>query len=393
MREVGRGGMGVVYEAEQESLGRRVALKVLRSHRLHDPKILIRFHREAKAAGRLHHTNIVPVFGVGEHEGVHFYVMQFIRGLALDAVLAELRRLRGRGRIPTAARIVRLILAGASKLTVTDLAQSLATGRFIAAPPIEPALNAVNEKPSSGGAGSSATLLGQSAFSTPTDSTRVYARSVARVGIQVAEALDYAHQHGILHRDIKPSNLLLDAHGMIWVTDFGLAKIDSDSDLTRTGDIVGTIRYMAPERFEGRCDVRADVYALGLTLYEFLARRPAFVAEDRHELIRQVTQEEPRALRRPTPRFLAIWARSCRRPLPRSLDGGIRRRANWARTCNASWPTARSWHGGRTDRERLALVAAKPGGRRNGHRVPAGYPCWFRGRDEPVDPGGEPCGE
>ena len=97
LREVGRGGMGVVYEAEQESLGRRVALKVLRSHRLHDPKILIRFHREAKAAARLHHTNIVPVFGVGEHEGVHFYVMQFIRGLALDAVLAEVRRLRGPG--------------------------------------------------------------------------------------------------------------------------------------------------------------------------------------------------------------------------------------------------------------------------------------------------------
>jgi serine/threonine protein kinase len=98
----------------------------------------------------------------------------------------------------------------------------------------------------------------------------------------VAEALDYAHQHGILHRDIKPSNLLLDAHGTVWVTDFGLAKVASDSDLTRTGDVVGTIRYMAPERFEGRCDVRADLYALGITLYELLACRPAFDAEDRH---------------------------------------------------------------------------------------------------------------
>ena len=93
LREVGRGGMGVVYEAEQESLGRRVALKVLRSHQLLDPGLLVRFHREAKAAARLHHTNIVPVFGVGEHEGVHFYVMQFIPGLALDAVLDEIRRL------------------------------------------------------------------------------------------------------------------------------------------------------------------------------------------------------------------------------------------------------------------------------------------------------------
>ena len=126
-------------------------------------------------------------------------------------------------------------------------------------------------------------------------------RSVARVGLQVAEALDYAHQHGILHRDIKPSNLLLDAHGMVWVTDFGLAKVASDSDLTRTGDVVGTIRYMAPERFEGRCDVRADIYALGLTLYELLALRPAFEAEDRHALIRQMTQEEPRPLRQVDP--------------------------------------------------------------------------------------------
>jgi WD40 repeat protein len=88
---------------------------------------------------------------------------------------------------------------------------------------------------------------------------------------------------------------------MIWVTDFGLAKIESDSDLTRTGDIVGTIRYLAPERFAGRCDARADVYALGLTLYELLARRPAFEAEDRHSLIRQVTQDEPRRLRQVDP--------------------------------------------------------------------------------------------
>ena len=96
LREVGRGGMGVVYEAEQESLGRRVALKVLCSHRLLDPKTLVRFHREAKAAARLHHTNIVPVFGVGECEDVHFYVMQFIRGLPLDAVLREIGRLKGK---------------------------------------------------------------------------------------------------------------------------------------------------------------------------------------------------------------------------------------------------------------------------------------------------------
>jgi hypothetical protein len=94
LREIGRGGMGVVYEAQQLSLGRHVALKVLPSHALLDPRHLSRFRREAKAAARLHHTNIVPVFGVGEQDGLHYYVMQFIQGLGLDVVLDELRRLR-----------------------------------------------------------------------------------------------------------------------------------------------------------------------------------------------------------------------------------------------------------------------------------------------------------
>ena len=128
------------------------------------------------------------------------------------------------------------------------------------------------------GSSSSVTLPGESDLSAATDSARRYVRSVARIGEQVAEALEYAHQQGTLHRDIKPSNLLLDAHGTVWVTDFGLAKATGDDDLTHTGDIVGTVRYMAPERFRGRCDARSDVYALGLTLYEMLAFRPAFPA-------------------------------------------------------------------------------------------------------------------
>ncbi len=102
-----------------------------------------------------------------------------------------------------------------------------------------------------------------------------------RIGIQVAEALEYAHQQGILHRDIKPANLLLDAQGQIWVTDFGLAKAQDSDELTRTGDIVGTLKYMAPERFNGWSDPRSDVYALGATLYEMLTLRPAFEESDR----------------------------------------------------------------------------------------------------------------
>ncbi len=137
-----------------------------------------------------------------------------------------------------------------------------------------------------------------SGVSTLAETDRRFAQSVARIGVQVAEALAHAHGQGILHRDIKPSNLLLDREGNVWVTDFGLAKATGAEDLTHTGDIIGTVRYMAPERFQGTGDARADLYALGLTLYELLALRPAFDDTDRASLIRQVTQEDPPRLRR-----------------------------------------------------------------------------------------------
>ena len=116
---------------------------------------------------------------------------------------------------------------------------------------------------------------------------------MAQIGFQVADGVDYAHKQGILHRDIKPSNLLLDSRGTAWVTDFGLAKADDQQNLTHTGDILGTLRYMPPEAFAGKYDARGDVYSLGLTLYELLAFRPAFDQKDRGTLIRQVTHEEP----------------------------------------------------------------------------------------------------
>ena len=115
---------------------------------------------------------------------------------------------------------------------------------------------------------------------------------MARLGVQASEALDYAAQQGVLHRDVKPSNLLLDVRGTLWVTDFGLAKLSDSEDLTQTGDILGTLRYMAPERFQGQSDVRSDVYGLGLTLYELLALRPAFEETDRSRLIDMVTRAE-----------------------------------------------------------------------------------------------------
>jgi WD40 repeat protein/serine/threonine protein kinase/tetratricopeptide (TPR) repeat protein len=315
LREVGRGGMGVVYEAEQESLGRRVALKVLPAGALSDRKQVRRFEREARAAARLHHTNIVPVFGVGQHEGTHFYVMQFIHGQGLDAVLRELKRLRD----ARSARPGQGAAAGRTgrQHSAAIIAQSLATGRFAAsgpspgqgdgdgdrsagtatAPWAAPA-SRLDLTPIELGGAEPSSGSGSSGISSMPETDRRYALGVARIGVQVAEALAYAHAQGILHRDIKPSNLLLDRNGNVWVADFGLAKGTGADDLTHTGDIVGTVRYMAPERFRGEGDARADVYALGLTLYELLALRPAYDESDRASLIRQVTQEDAPRLRK-----------------------------------------------------------------------------------------------
>ena len=297
LRVVGRGGMGVVYEAEQESLGRRVALKVMAGHRLSDPMLLARFAREARAAARLHHTNIVPVFGVGEAEGVHYYVMQFIQGQGLDAVLNELKRLEAaqEGRLDSTAERV-------GEVSAADVARSLLAGRFSVLGTASADSGDLPSSEAESGPGAAGTS------SLASSGPSAYARSVARIGLQAAEGLAYAHEQGILHRDIKPSNLLLDAHGIVWITDFGLAKATTDDDLTHTGDIIGTIRYMAPERFQGRCDARSDVYGLGLTLYELLAKRPAFDEADRGKLIKQVTESEPPGLlklNRALPRDLA----------------------------------------------------------------------------------------
>jgi WD40 repeat protein/serine/threonine protein kinase len=322
LREVGRGGMGVVYEAEQVSLGRRVALKVLPRHVAQDYKTLARFRREARSAAQLHHTNIVPVFEVGKGGDVSYFAMQFIQGQGLDVVIEELRRLKegahppdGSRKVqrpgvvipsgPTAAapspsrqvsRMAELLLTGLfapwspggeSRETTAALADHLERDEVIALPASDPALVTLSS-PSS-----SVVLPGGSQLSAAEPGRWMYFRSVAQIGRQVAGGLAYAHARGIVHRDIKPSNLLLDTEGVVWISDFGLAKA-SDDDLTQTGDILGTVRYMAPERFQGEGDGRADVYALGLTLYELLTLRPAFDSSNRLKLIEQVKTEEPK---------------------------------------------------------------------------------------------------
>jgi WD40 repeat protein/serine/threonine protein kinase len=261
VREIGRGGMGVVYEAEQISLGRRVALKVLPFAGALDPKQLQRFKNEAQAAAHLHHQNIVPVHAVGCERGVHYYAMQFIEGRTLAAVIHDLRQRGG--------------------------------------------LQAGNSVPSTGYAVPAADTGPRAAFSTELGAkSPAFFRTVANLGIQAAQALEYAHSQGIIHRDIKPANLLIDSPGNVWITDFGLARAQGDAGLTMTGDLVGTMRYMSPEQAEGQhflVDHRTDIYSLGVTLYELLTLEPAFPGNDRQELLRQITDEEPHSPRQVNP--------------------------------------------------------------------------------------------
>jgi serine/threonine protein kinase len=289
LREIGRGGMGIVYEAEQLSLNRRVALKILPFAAALDPKQLQRFKNEAQAAAQLHHTNIVPVFGVGCERGVHYYAMQFIEGRTLAAVVAELRQQIGLDK-------------GDSSAAPSPVAQDLLSGRLAPVkrvqgegPPTTPYVPCEPARAPIGDTTPRADLSTERSIT-----TAAYLRTVAHLGAQAAKALEHAHQLGVVHRDIKPANLLIDIRGNLWITDFGLAHCQSQAGLTMTGDLVGTLRYMSPEQALAKrllIDHRTDIYSLGVTLYELLTLEPAFGGNDREELLQQIAFHEPLALR------------------------------------------------------------------------------------------------
>jgi len=237
VREIGRGGMGVVFEARQGQWKRPVAVKML-PWRIGEalPGWKTRFQEEAQTIARLRHRNIVPVYTFVEHEGYCYYVMQLVDGLSLDRVLAGIA---DPAVLPQSA---------------AALAKRLAVGHWT---------------------------------------------SAAKIAVQVALALEHAHSFGVLHNDIKPANLLFDTAGQILVTDFCAHRLRTDfEEQTERGS--GTYRYLAPERLLGPGDVRSDVYSLGVTLYELITLKPAFGAQDRMELLDQLTQSQfpaPRSFR------------------------------------------------------------------------------------------------
>ena len=276
MREIGRGGMGIVYEALQLSLGRRVALKVLPFAATFDAKHLQRFHNEAQAAAQLHHTNIVPVYAVGCERGVHFYAMQLIEGQSLATVIHQIKRQESQARGERSTIPIERADGGTatgSFVTVSGIGQRAAEVDLETDSPLSVALTAQRSN--------------RHAKFFPT---------VAKFMVQAAEAVEYAHQSGIVHRDIKPANLLVDVHNRLWITDFGLAQFHADAGLTQTGDILGTLRYMSPEQASGTkvLDHRTDVYSLGATLYELVTLEPIFPGRNRQELLQQIINEEPR---------------------------------------------------------------------------------------------------
>lgn len=287
VREIGRGGMGVVYEAVQRSLNRRVALKVISGLISGNSKHGARFRREAEAAASLHHTNIVPIYGIGEDHGMQYYAMQLIEGVTLHDVIECLRNNEVDSTLIGEAAHRMLSKANTEMTTPSSAEGSTATN-----PVSEARVRASKE----------ATVAVEEAkpeFTTPIAQTRMewmaeeapkseksepvshrkltreYYRNVARTVANTANALSYAHHQRVLHRDIKPANLLLDREGTVWITDFGLARrTDLDAE-TQTGEILGTLRYMAPEQIAGSGDTRVDIYSLGLTLFELLTLKPA----------------------------------------------------------------------------------------------------------------------
>ena len=251
VREIGRGGMGVVFEALEGSIERRVAVKLLPWRISMVPHRQERFEREAQTIAKLRHSNIVPIFRFGRHEDYAYYVMQYVESVNLDHIIGAL-----------------------SERQQVSPAQE------------------IRDEVGESSSGESWTHEGADRKKLKQDSWKAF----ARIGLQVAQALRHAHRMGVLHNDVKPGNLLIDASGKVFVTDFGLAEplIPDSSEVDES--VNGTLRYMAPERFEGVFDETSDVYSLGITLFELVAQQSAFETDSQVGLITAIAAGEVRSV-------------------------------------------------------------------------------------------------
>lgn len=254
IEQIGQGGMGVVYSGRHEGLGGLVAIKIMTA-RAARVDLRERFVREASAASRMSHPNIVRVHDFGTVGSSLYYVMPLIEGYGLDRIIRCSRKMAESPDQPFGDSAIQ------PEAATTVVAASVFHTNSATDPAVLDLLNRRKESRWDW---------------------------IAKIGIDTADALAYAHGEGVVHRDIKPANLMIDSRGKVFVTDFGLAKVVDEESLTATGDMLGTIRYMPPEAFAGQSDWRGDIYSLGLTLYEIAGNRPAFETAERAGLIQEI---------------------------------------------------------------------------------------------------------
>jgi len=293
---LGQGGMGIVYRAVQAKLNRTVALKVLPAIMgAGNPNAVARFRREAMAAARLHHTNIIPIHDFGESRDAYYYAMDLIVGQPLNTLIRRLANQNAASASPT--RLAEMLVDGSREISPLDR-EELASR------------SSVDE---------SSTNIGGSS----TGRGRAYYKQVAQWMADAADALHYAHGQGIIHRDIKPANLILSFDGRIMVADFGLAKTVDEESVTMTGALMGSLRYVSPEQAMAkrvRLDHRTDIYSLGATLYELLCFQPAFPGSDEKEILGAIISRDPTTPKKIAPTVPSELNTICMKSLEKSPD-------------------------------------------------------------------------
>lgn len=278
-REIGRGGMGTVYEAWQHSLQRKVALKILGRHVSASSRAIERFKREASTAAKLHHAHIVPIFAQGEQDGVYYYAMEYVDGDSLNKIIARYRQNQNHS------------------FTSSDTDETVALSR---AALLSNSKTRIEENQSDESSDDNA-QSGVMFVDIPKSCRNMeYFIDVAEQIAHVADALDYAHQQGVIHRDIKPHNLILGVENRLRIFDFGLARLSEQPGVTMTGEWIGSPLYMSPEQVTGnygKVDHRIDVYSLGATMYEWLTLTPPYPGETREQVISKILSTQPQPLR------------------------------------------------------------------------------------------------